>query len=60
MAPMELPIKPRWIVGVIAILIVAALMYAETIQPVVGMPVIIAVLGALGLYHRARPGGGGG
>lgn len=47
-----MPIEPRWIVGVIALLLVAVLMYSGTITTEIGVPIIVAILGALGLYER--------
>lgn len=48
----NLPIEPRWVVGVIALVVVGGLMYAGTIPSDMGMTVIVAVLGGLGLYER--------
>lgn len=59
MAP-KLPIKPRWVVGLAAIIVVAALMVTDTVQPQAGLPILVALLAGLGLYGRRQKQGGGG
>jgi hypothetical protein len=45
-------IEARWIVAVIAMLLVSGLMYSGTVPTEWGTSVIVAILGGLGLYER--------
>lgn len=47
--------QPRFLLGALVIIIMAILMYLQTIQSNVGITVIIGVLAALGLWEgRSR------
>lgn len=50
-------LKPKYVLGVIVIILMAALMYTKTIDTGVGITVIIGVLAALGLYEGAKRSG---
>lgn len=47
-------LRPRYIVGLITIIIFAVLMYLGTVDQTVGVTVIIGILAALGIYEGAR------
>lgn len=44
-------LRPRFVLGVIAIIILAGLIYTQSIDSTVGITVIIGVLAALGVYE---------
>lgn len=44
-------LKPRFIIGVLAIILFTGLMYTQTVGVDIGVTVIIGVLAALGVYE---------
>lgn len=48
----KLPIEPRWILGIVAVVVVGALMAMEVIETSVGLSVLVSVLAGLGVYER--------
>lgn len=48
----DLPINPRYIIGLIIILMMGVLMYLGTIETEIGITIIIGVAAALGLYEK--------
>lgn len=52
------PVRPRFIIAVVALVAVVFLMYSGTISAALGMTVFVGVLAATGVYHRASDGGG--
>lgn len=52
---MELPIKPRYLIGALGMIIVGALMFTETVGADVGLTVIVGILATLGAYMKRAP-----
>lgn len=52
-------LTPRYIIGIIGIIVFAALMYLETVSATVGVTVIIGILAALGVYEGVQRRRGG-
>jgi len=50
----QLPVKPRWIVGGIAIVAIAALMALEVVNTETGIAILTSVLAGLGLYEGGK------
>lgn len=47
--------KPRFIIGLVALVVVAAMTITETIGSEVGIALIIGILSAFGAYHAQPP-----
>lgn len=43
--------KPRFILAVLGLIIISALIFSETIESEVGIPIIVAILAAFGVYE---------
>lgn len=51
-------LKPRFIITMAGLLIVTALMMTNTIEPAVGMGVIVSILAGFGVYQKASSNSG--
>lgn len=47
--------KPRFIIGLVALLMVSMLTFTETIESSVGVALIIGILTAFGAYYAEPP-----
>lgn len=52
---MELPVKPRYIIGALGMIIVGALIATESIEQDVGVTIIVGILATLGAYGAKAP-----
>lgn len=50
----ELPVKPRFVVAIVGLLVIAFLMWQEVVRPSAGIAIIVAILAGAGVYHRMR------